>query len=191
MPIAPFIPAIISGAGALAQGLSSLGAKRKEKRAEADLERFAATDKPNESILDFYNKAYNRYNPNAYQSASYNAAMQNIKGNLATGLSSAQDRRSALAAIPSLVQGANRASMGAVSQAEAQQAQNLSQLGQAGQVKAREEQRVYGNKFNLLGQKAAQYAKRRNIQEQGALNSLGNAATLAYKGYAASQGVDS
>ena len=177
MPITLGIPA----AGALISGVSSLVAASKRNKAEKDLENFAKTDKPNQSILDFYNKAYNQYNPNAYQSAEYNAQMRNILGNQATSIGALQDRRSALAGIPSIMQGTNTASQRAAAAAEAAQRANLSMLGQASGAKAREEQRVFGNIFNLKAQKAAAQAAAARQYSQSMFNSLGNAGTLAYK----------
>lgn len=164
--------------GSIAQlGLGAYQADQRRK-AEQELERFASTDKVNESIKDFYNKAYNRYAPNAYQSAEYNQQARNIGSSLASGLNAAQDRRGALAALPGLVQGANRAYQGAAASAEARQAAALSQLGGAASAKAREEQRVYANKFGLLAQKAAQKARTQNTLMQGGLKSLADAASI-------------
>ena len=54
-------------------------------------------------------------------------------------------------------------------------------LGQASGAKAREEQRVFGNIFNLKAQKAAAQAAAARQYSQSMFNSLGNAGTLAYK----------
>lgn len=183
MPVAATLA--IPAAGALISGVSAIGAAHKRNKAERDLESFAKTDKVNESILDFYNKAYNQYNPNAYQSAEYNAQMRNILGNQATSIGALQDRRSALAGIPSIMQGTNTASQRAAAQAEAAQRANLGMLGQAAGAKAREEQRVFGNIFNLKAQKAAAQAAATRQYTQSMFDSIGNAGTLAgelYKG---------
>jgi len=175
----------IPAAGALISGVNAIGAAHKRNKSERDLEQFAATDKVNESILDFYNKAYNQYNPNAYQSAEYNAQQRNILGNQATSLGALQDRRSALAGIPSIMQGTNVANQRAAASAEAAQRANLGMLGQATAAKAREQQRVFGNIFNLKAQKAAAQAAATRQYTQSMFDSISDAGTLAgelYKG---------
>ena len=174
MPIAiPLASAVISGIGAYS-------ASQKRKKSEAALEAEVAKQKPNESILDYYNKAYNKYSPNAYQSAEYNQQMRNVLGNQAAGINALQNRRSALAGIPSIVQGTNVAAGRAAAGAEATQRANLSQLGGAAGAKAGEENRIKQMKLNLMAQKAAAQAQTQNALTQGAFNSLTNAASLAY-----------
>jgi len=178
--LAPFIPAAL---GAATSGISSLVAAGKRNKAERDLENFAKTDKVSSSILDYYNKAYNQYSPNAYQSAEYNAQMRNVLGSQAAGINALQNRRSALAGIPSITQASNVASQRAAAGAEAAQRSNLGILGQAAGAKAREEQRLFGNIFNLKAQKAAARAATQRQYTQSMFDSLGDAASLAYKQY--------
>src|SRR5690606_17709553 len=108
----------------------------------------------NPSIMDFYNKALQRYNQNPYDSNLYRMQTQTAQRNLATGLNAMQDRRSALASVGNLVQGSNDASLRAAAAAEAQQAQALNQLGAATQLKDREDKYKFEAKYNLLGMKA-------------------------------------
>jgi hypothetical protein len=162
------------------EGFSAIQTAAKRRAAEAALEAQVAKEKPNESILDFYNKAYNRYAPNAYQSAEYNAQMRNILSNQATGINALQERRSALAGIPSIVQGTNVASQRAAAGAEAAQRANLGMLGQATSAKAGEENRIRQMKLNLMAQKAGQLAQTGNIQGTAALKGLENAAIMGY-----------
>jgi len=174
MPIAvPLASALISGIGAYS-------ASRKRKKSEAALEAEVAKQKPNESILDYYNKAYSKYSPNAYQSAEYNQQMRSVLGNQATGINALQNRRSALAGLPSIVQGTNVAAGRAAAGAEATQRANLGMLGQSAGAKAGEENRIKQMRLNLMAQKAAAQAQTQNALTQGAFNSLSNAAALSY-----------
>lgn len=143
--------AIAQGALGLGQAIFGGG---KARRAQKDLERMVDNYKPNQSIMDYYTKALNKYNANPYQSAGYQAANQFAQRGVASGINALQDRRSALAGVGSLVQGANDANLKAVAQAEGQQAQDLAQLGQATQMKDREDKYKFENKYNLLAMKA-------------------------------------
>ncbi len=136
---------------AVAQGIFGF---LKSKKYEKQLQGMVDNYKPNQSIMDYYNKALTKYNANPYQSAMYNQQQKMAGRNLATGISSLQGRRSALAGIGSLVQGANDASLRAAAGAEQDQAQDLSQLGQATGMKAGEDKYKFENKYNLLAMKA-------------------------------------
>lgn len=181
MPVAaaPLIAAGISGLSALGQGISSIFTAKKRKKAERELESEVNKMKVPESIMDYYNKAYNKYSPNAYQSAEYNQQMRNVLANQASGIGALQNRRSALAGIPSIVQGTNVAAGRAAAGAEATQRANLAQLGGAASSKAQQENLIRQAKLNIKAQKASALAGTQNIQRQGAFNALGNAAKLA------------
>ena len=168
----------LSLAPTVIEGIKSIFTAGKRKKAEAALEAEVAKQKPNESIMDYYNKAYNKYSPNAYQSAEYNQQMRNVLGNQATGINALQNRRSALAGIPSIVQGTNIAAGRAAAGAEATQRANLSQLGGAASSKAQQENLIRQAKLNIKAQKASALAGTQNIQRQAAFDALGNAATL-------------
>ncbi len=174
------MPVLIPIAMAAVAGVSAISAANKRKKAEAALEKFNDNEKPNESILDFYNKAYSRYNPNPYTSSLFNAQKRNIERSTAQGLAGFQDRRSAVGGISSLVQKQNDALLNAAATAEGQQGQQLGLLGQAAGAKAGEQRRIFENKYNLLAMKAGQAATRQNMNTQSAINSLGNAASMAY-----------
>jgi len=184
MPVAAglsALPVAFTGLSALAQLGMGAASSFKTKKLNADVDKFAATDKVNQSIKDFYNSAYNRYNPNAYQSAEYNQLERQRKATEASALQGAQDRRGGLAAVSNIVQSGNVAAGRNAAQAESAQRQNLGQLGQAAGALASETNRVYGNKFNLLAQKAAQQAKKQNMYTQAGLSSLSDMGTLLYK----------
>lgn len=144
--------------GAIAQGVVGLGQSIiggiNANKSQKKLERMIDSYQPNQSIMDYYSKALNKYNANPYQSASYQAANKFAQRGVATGINSLQDRRSALAGVGNLVQGANDANLRAVAQAENQQAQDLAQLGQATGMKDREDKYKFEAKYNLLSQKS-------------------------------------
>jgi hypothetical protein len=142
----------------IAQGVLGLGQALigggKARRAQKSLETMIDQYKPNESIMDYYNKALSKYNANPYTSQTYQQAMRTGERNLATGLNNLQGRGSALAGVSALVQGANDNSLRAAARAEQMQAQDLAQLGQAAGMKDREDKYKFEAKYNLLSQKA-------------------------------------
>lgn len=123
-------------------------------KAEKDLENYANSYVPNQSIQDYYNKALAKYNPNAYQSAEYQNRANINSRNLTTGINAASDRRAGVGALSGLVQGADDANANAASQAEAAQRGNLGQLGAAAGAKSAEDSKKYDLKYNLLAMKA-------------------------------------
>ena len=186
-----FIPAALQTLGGVAQTLFS-----GVKKANRNLERHANSYKPNESIMDYYNKALSRYDSNAYNSAGFKNDTNQIGRNLTTGINASQDRRGGLATISGLVQGANDAGAKAAARAEGQQAQQLSQLGQATQMKAAEDKVPFEMKYNLLAAKAGQAAKTKNMGLQNIFGGLSNASSILAgggkgKGFDAPLGSDS
>lgn len=179
MPIpAAAIAPIIQGLGGIAQSIIGGG---KAKRAERELERMIVNYKPNASILDYYNKALQRYNVNPYTSSLYNYQTDQARGATAAGLQALGDRRSTLAGLPRLIQGQNDAMLKAAATAEGQQAQALGQLGQATQMKAAEDFKPFELKYNLQAMKAGGgnqllNAGLRNIF--GAFQSAGNMGSM-------------
>ncbi len=178
MPVAallPYVPAIAKGVfGGIQSIFSGRGA------AEKDLENYANSYKVSSGILDYYNKALSRYSANPYTSQSYQNQANQIKGNMATGIAAAQDRRSGLAAISGLNRQSNRAFANAGAAAEQQQAQALGQLGQAAGVKNAAEQKGFDMKYNLKAMKAGQAAKRENDGYQNMFGGLTDATKLNY-----------
>ena len=148
MPVA-LAPAALQFLGGAAQAIFS-GKKKKER----DLENYANSYQPNQSILDVYNKAYNRYSSNPYQSQFYQQAQNNIQRNLATGINASSTRRGGLAAIGGLTQGADDASARAGVTAENMQGQQLGQLEQAARMKSAEDSKKYDMIYNLKAMKA-------------------------------------
>lgn len=147
-------------------------------RAQRKLEKMVDSYQPNQSIMDYYNKALSRYNANPYDSAMYRMQQQNAGRGLTTGLNSLQDRRSALMGLPSLVSGYNDANLKAAAAAEGQQAQALSQLGGATQMKAAEDSKKFDMKYNLLAQKASGGNQVLNAGMQNIFGGIGNASNM-------------
>lgn len=163
----------------IGQSIFGGGARRK---AEKDLEKYANSYQTNAGILDYYNKALSKYNPNAYQSQAYQQQNNQIQRNLATGISSAQNRRSGLMAIAGATQQANDASSKAVSNAEGIERQNLGILGNATNMKAGEERRKFDMIYNLKAMKAGQKAGVENAGYKNIFGGLGTMATLGLGG---------
>lgn len=177
--IIPFIPAIAKGVFGGIQSIFGGGAKR---RAEKDLEKYANSYQVSPGILDYYNKALARYSPNPYTSQGFQNQANQIRGNMATGIAAAQDRRSGLSAISGLNRQASRAFGNAGAMAENQQAQALGQLGQAAGAKNAAEQKKFDMLYNLKAMKAGQAATRENQGYQSIYSGLSDATKLFYLG---------
>jgi hypothetical protein len=170
----PIVGLISAGLG-LYQAISG-GVKA--HKAEKDLEAQAKGFQPNQSILDYYNKALAKYNPNPYQTASYQQQKNQIGSNLATGLNAAQNRRGGLGAIGGLVNQANQASAQAAGNAENQNRSELSQLGNAAGAKTGEQQKKFDLMYNLTAAKAGAGASQENTGISNLYGGLSNAAYL-------------
>jgi hypothetical protein len=152
-----------------------------QKKATKALEKLQTpTYNQSGSILDYYNKALQRYNVSPTESAMYKMQGNQIQRNLGSGITALGGRRSALSGVNRLVAGANDASLGANVAAEQQQNQRFGVLGQATGMKAGEEMKdfqynklaPYEKKYNLLAMKAGGGSQIANAGIQG----LGNAA---------------
>lgn len=172
------MPWLIPVATAVYGIYQSASASAKRKKAEAALENQVNQEKPDSSILDYYNKALAKYSPNPYQSISYNQQNNQIQRNLATGLNNAQDRRLGLGALGGLVQQANDSSAKAAANADAQGRQDLSVLGGAAQRLSSEKKRLFDMKYNLQAAKAGAYASTQNTGMRNIFNGLSNAASM-------------
>lgn len=154
--------------GAIAQagvGLAqTIGGWIQQRKATKALEKLKSpTYNQNQSILDYYNQALQRYNVSPTESALYKNQQKNIGRGLATGINAYQDRRSGQAGISSILRNANDASLNSEVAAENQRNQRFGQLGAATGMKAAEDAKAfqynqlmpYQNKYNLLAQKAS------------------------------------
>jgi len=170
----PWIGFATAGIG-LAQAIGKGGQRRK---AEKELEALANGQQPNAGILDYYNKALAKYNPNPYTSASFNQQQNQINRNVATGINGLQNRRLGAGAIAGIVQQGNDASARAAANAENMSNQDLARLGQASGMKASEQQRRFDMLYNLKAMKAGQAASGQNAGLQNIFGGLNSAATL-------------
>lgn len=168
---------IQAGAGILQGVIGGIGARK----ARRELERLPMpTYSPVKSITDYYNEAQKRYQESPYQSNLYKMQAQNIARGTTQGLSSLQDRRSAMAGIPALIQGQNDALLKAGVAAEQQREQRFGQLGDATNAMAGEQRKEwevnqlmpYQRKAGILGQKASGYTQLMNAGLQNAFGGL-------------------
>lgn len=172
----PFDPISLGLGGTQALGGVLQSIFSGKNKAERDLENYANSYKKNESIMDYYTKALNRYNQNPYNSASYTSAMKTANRGLSTGINTLQDRRSVLAGLPGLVAGYNDAGLKATANAEREQGAALNTLGTATQMKAREDKYPFELKYNLLAAKAAGANAQKAAGWQNIFGGLGTAA---------------
>lgn len=134
----------------------------------------------NQSILDYYNQALQRYGVSPTDSAMYKRNMQNINRNVATGISSLQDRRSGTAGVSSILRNANDARLDTEVAAENERNRRFGELGSATGMKAGEDRMAFDinkmqpwqNRLSLYGAKATGGT---NIMNAG-IGSLNNAA---------------
>lgn len=146
--------AILGGGQALLGLGQAIFGGGKAKKAQKQMGKMIDSYKPNESIMDYYNKALNRYNSNPYQSTEYQMNMRNADRTTATGLNALSDRRSAVGGVSRLAALQNDASIKAGAQAESEQGQRLSQLAGATAMRVPEDKYKFEAKYNLLGAKA-------------------------------------
>ncbi len=85
----------ISGVAGGLQTLVGLGQTifggGKARRTQRDLENYANSFQPNQSIMDYYNKSLAKYNANPYNSQQYQQQNNRINSNLATGIGALQN----------------------------------------------------------------------------------------------------
>ena len=163
----------------LVGGIQAIAGNKKRKRTEADLTNYANSFQPNQSILDYYNKALSKYNPDPTQTSAYKIQNNNIGSNTANAIGATQDRRGGLSSINRIMAGANKATGQNYLNAEAQQQQNLNRVGQAAGMKTNEEQKKFDLMYNLKAMKAGQAAGTVN---QGIKNMYGGLSSLATGG---------
>jgi hypothetical protein len=168
----------LSGLQAVGGTIQAIAGARQAKKAQQQIEGMISSYQPNQSIMDYYNKALSRYNANPYDSAMYRNSMQAAGRGLTTGINALQDRRSALAGLPSIVSAYNNAGLKSAAAAEGQQSQALSQLGGATQMKAAEDFKPFEMRYNLLSQKASGGNQIMNAGLQNIFGGMGNASSM-------------
>jgi hypothetical protein len=177
----PLAAGLAIGQGVMGLAQTILGGSAAHK-AQKQMEGMVNNYQPNQSIMDYYSKALNRYNVNPYNSNLYQMQSNNIQRGTAAGISALQDRRSALAGVSSLVQGQNDGLLKAAATAEGQQGQALSQLGHATGMKAQEDSKKFDMKYNLLAMKAGGGNQTMNAGIQNVFGGAGGLANMATQG---------
>jgi hypothetical protein len=173
----PLAAGLAIGQGVMGLAQTILGGSAAHK-AQKEMEGMIKNYQPNQSIMDYYSKALNRYNVNPYNSNLYQMQSNNIQRGTAAGISALQDRRSALAGVSSLVQGQNDGLLKAAATAEGQQGQALSQLGHATGMKAQEDSKKFDMKYNLLAMKAGGGNQTMNAGIRNVFGGMGSLANL-------------
>lgn len=155
--------------GAIAQGVVGLGQMVggwiQQRKATKNFEKELANApkyNQNQSILDYYNKALQRYNVNPTDSAMYKRNAQSINRGVATGIGALQDRRSGQSGISSILRASNDASLNAEVAAENEKSNRFNTLGNATTMKAGEDRTAFDinqmqphrDKLALYGAKA-------------------------------------
>lgn len=177
--------------GAITQGIagtiqSVLGAIQQNK-ALKDLNKLQSpTYTPNQSIMNYYNKALSRYGVNPTDSALYKRQTKNALASTAQGLGMLQNNRSGQAGVSSLLKLQNDSLLNAEVAAENQQNQRFGQLGSAAGMKAGEEGKAFDinqyqpfeRKYNLLAMKAGGGAQ---IMNAGLSNIFGAASSFGQR----------
>lgn len=180
----------VGGASLLAGGIQSIIGGGKEKRATNAIENLQTpTYNPNASIIDYYNKALQRYNTNPYQSAEYQAGIQQGDRNTAAGINALQDRGGAIGGISRLIALQNQNALNQGITATREQDARFGQLGQAANMRANEDRygfqinklMPYQKQLDLLTSKARGGAQMLNSGFSNIFNGLGTAA-LGFSG---------
>lgn len=179
MPV-QIIPLITTALSLLSSGSAAAKAKKAEKKLEEDL-KGSPKYRPNQSILNYYKEALNRFNTAPTDTAQYKSDKQNIKQGTTQALSSLNKLRTT--DVANIVQGQNNSLLKAAVNAENRKAQEFNVLGTAAQMKAGEDTKAFKQnelypfeaKYNLESMKAAGY---RATQRQSIQNAYNNASSI-------------
>jgi len=168
---AAIIPLITTGISLLSSANQKAQAKKAEKQAEESLNN-APKYSPNQSILNYYQQALQKYNTSPTDTSQYKMDNQNIKQSTVQALSSLNKLRSG--DIGGIIQGQNNSLLKAAVNAENRKAQEFGVLGNATNMKAGQEAKAFQQnevypfegKYNLLTMKAAgnRAASRQSLQ---------------------------
>lgn len=179
MPV-QVIPLITTALSLLSSANAAAKAKKAEKKLEEDL-KGSPKYKPNQSILNYYRQALDKFNTAPTDTAQYKSDKQNIKQGTTQALSSLNKLRTG--DVANIVQGQNNSLLKAAVNAENRKAQEFNVLGQAAQMKAGQDAKAFQQnelypfeaKYNLESMKAAGY---RATQRQSIQNAYNNASGL-------------
>lgn len=190
MPVAE----ILSGVGSVGGLIQAIGGNRQEKDAENALQNLQTpTYTPSSSIMDYYNKALQRYSVNPYDSPLYKKAQEDAQRTTAMGITALQGGRNTIGGVTNLAQIQSDNLLKASAAAQQEQAGELTQLGTAASAKTNELDKAfkynqlapYEKQYNLLAMKGAGGANIMNTGLSNIYNGLGSAsnALLANKIY--------
>ncbi len=180
MPVIGLATAAIGGI----QAIAGAAARKKQEKALEGMKNPTYT--PNQSILDYYDKALAKYNTSPTDTAAYKQQRQDIEQGTVQGVNQLQDRRSALAGVGNLIQNQNNSLLKASVAGEQQKAQQFATLGNATNMKAGEGAKQFQyNKlapfekdYNLLAAKAGASSQRENAGLQNIYQGLTSYAAL-------------
>lgn len=168
-------------------GQSIFSGRKKAERQLNQLIDNAPKYQANKSILDYYNKALQRYGVDPAQSAMYKRNMQNINQGVATGVAGLQDRRSALAGTSSLLRAANDARLNTEVAAENERNRRFGELGSATNMKAGEERYMFENNelmpFDMRAQVKAQKLQGANQRSNAGMGNIFGGFSTIMSGY--------
>jgi len=177
----PIIPLITTAFSLLSSANSKKKAKQAEKEAQEKLDS-APKYRQNQSILNYYQTALNRFNTSPTDTAAYKRDKQVIGQGTTQALSSLNKLRSG--DVANIIQGQNNSLLKAAVNAENRKAQEFGVLGQAAGMKAGQDEKAFKQnelypfeaKYNLLTMKAAGH---RADQRQSTQNLYNNASAAA------------
>lgn len=151
MPILASLAPIAFGA------YQSLKGSRNAKDAQSELEKLR-TPKPNQSIIDYYNNALQRYNVSPYQTAAYKNNQNQTDRRIASGIEANNNSGLGTGVVPNLVQRGLDANLKSGAMAEGEQDRRFGVLGNAtrmrGQNETNSENNAFQKQYNLLALKA-------------------------------------
>ncbi len=177
-----WVAVAVGGATLIGGIIKTSSANHKAKQAEQNLENLKTPEyQQNQSILDYYNKAMQRYQQNQYQSAFYQNGIQQGNRSTAAGLNALQDRNSAVGGVSRLTALQNQNALNTGIQAENIESNNFGQLGSATQLRAGDQQYQFGvnqlfpyqTKANMYAAKAAGATQVANAGWQDISNGAG------------------
>lgn len=153
------LPLIGAGIGAIQSIFGGMKARKNERALE---KMQTPTYGGSSSIMDYYNKALQRFNTNPYQSQMAQYSSQMADRSQAAGIGALQDRRSAVGGISRLSALRNDAALRTGVEAERMQNQRFGELGEAAGMKTGDELRQFQQnkiapfekQYNLLSMKA-------------------------------------
>ena len=157
MPIAQIAQAAL-GAG---QAIAGYIQQRKATKALEKLQ--SPSYVPNQSIINFYDKALAKYNLSPYSTTLYKKTIQDVGRNTTQALDALRGRGGAVAGVNNIIASGNDNLLKAAATAEERKAQELNTLGTATGMKASEDRTAFDQnqvkpferKYNLLALKAS------------------------------------